>query len=1211
MKKPQLNNWALAALAAAALALQTHAGSIINNFNTSADFLANGVAGTMWDGVYLKYGDVAGGVGGNGNTLIANETLFPGYLTVQSTGGGWAGTQNDGFFLYKLVSGDFDVSVENLPPYQSEPYTFGGLLVRAGNFQNGAALAGGENWVGLARFQEFGLGEGVRFATNGADSEFLYTAGDDSDTNSTRYMRITRAGDVFSFYNKTNAGDAWILITTLTRPDFSGLPMQVGIQQAVYTGNTPYTFFTDFELSGPNVAFGTAPSNPSGVSATTVNSNTVTLSWTAGSGSAGSFVLLRANGPMAHKPADGFVYNSSTNFGDASALLGGSGVYAVYVGSGNSVTVSGLGGSNNVYSAAVFSYSGSGSSTVYGTNPATASFDGPGQLKSVSFAISPTTIPAGGVAMASLTATYSSGDSYDVSAAAGTVWNSDTPSVVTVVNGTLSGIGVGSAVVSATYAGITGSKTVSVVTPAFIDDFSVTNNFVTSGLPGSKWDGVYLKFGDFPGGDNDGVNGVTTVANANGVTNNSLVVTAHDTTWAGTGDDGFLLFKRVSGDFQASVHIQSLQRVNYQFAGLMARAAETNGGPFGGSEDWVNIGQFSEFGVSVDARTAINGADNEFALSDGDDVTDFWLLMRRSGNTFTFYRKVNVGDDWTPLPNQTIVRDDLDGVPLQVGLFQAIFTGNTGTAVFDNFMLDAAGLSVGPLPNVPSGLNFTSIAATTMTVNWIPGSGSTGSVVVVRAGSPINLQPVNGVTYTGNASFGAGSDLGSSNYVVYVGSGNSVTVNNLAPGTKYYVAVYSYGGPAGSPVYNSAAEGGSGSVTVGSPESIVLDLPRLPRGGVGKAKVTAVYSGGYSASVSSGLTFSSGNTNVVQVYAGTSLLSGLSNGTATITAIYTEGAVSLTNSAIATVVPPTYTDGFGANHDYKTAGVTSTIWDGVYAQPGSIPGTTYVSDGSAAISVADANVSSNNTLTVTTLNVGWEGDQNDGFFLFKKVSGDFQAAVHVVENLLTITETETNTVAIYNTPGLLARAYTGNGSPFNGGTNESWVSWTRFDEFGIGTYARRTLNNGTTRNGQSGFTDGEYWLLMVREKGTDFSFYQRKLATDPWRPAPAGITYSIAGFAGQSMQVGIQACAFNSGVTATAQFDSFMLDLSTKPTLQITASGGNIVVSWPELPVVLQATTSLSPANWQNVTASMTTNSGVISVTLPTTNSASFFRLVQ
>jgi len=1211
MKKHQLTI-AFAVLTAIATAPLSWAGGFTNTFNSGADYVADGILGTsaLWDGIYLNDGDVTGGTGsGGGATLQASENIFPGYLTVQSTLGGWEGATDDGFFIYKLVAGDFDVSVQNAAPFDAQNYTFSGLLVRAAEFQDGSPLGGSEDFLGLVRFQEFGLGEGVKTATNGVDN-VVWLGGDNSDTNSNRYLRITRVGDVFSFYNKTNEVDAWNLITTQTRDDLTGLPMQVGIQQAVYTPNEPVNYFANFALSGPNVATLTPPADPSGVAVSTVNSNTINLSWTPGAGSDGSVVLIRANGPITHKPGDGFVYVGNTNFGDAAGILGGGGVHSVYVGTGSSVTVSGMGGSNNVYSVAVYSYSGTGVTTAYGINPASSVFLGPGQLQSVDFSISPTTIPEGGVAIATLTASYTSGDSYDVSAAAGTVWQSSNPSVIAVANGVLTGVSVGSATITATYEGISGDNVVNVVTPAFSDNFGTTHDYLASGVPGSKWDGVYLRQNDLPNGDGLPFN--TLIATANGLTNNALVVRANNTAWAAADDHGVLLFKNVSGDFQASVHIQAMDRLNYQFAGLMARAAEANGAPLGGNENWLYFAQFSEFGISVQSRDNVNNGNVERNIADGDELSNFYLLMRRSGNVFTFFRKINPGDDWQPLPSLTIVRDDLSGLPVQVGLFQAIYTANTGQVVFDSFMLNAEGLSTGTLPTPPSGLNFSSVAATSMDINWTPGVGSTGSVVVVRASGPVSAQPIPGTTYTGNATFGAGSQLGYGNFVVYVGTGNSVTVTGLTPGTQYYVAVYSYGGLVGSPTYNTDVDGATGDITVGIPESISVVLPeKIPNGGIGRARVVVNYSGGYSTFTTTGLSFSSDDTNIVSSYTASSLLTGLSNGTATVTAIYTEGATSLTNSATATVAAPTYTDDFSASHNYLSGGVGGTIWDGMYTN-GSIPGTTYVSDGLANIAVADASISSNNTLTVTTLNVGWEGSQNDGFFLFKNVPGDFQVAVHVQNTLLEITETATNVVAVYNTPGLLSRAYTGNGSPFVGGTNESWISWTRFSEFGIGTYARRTLSNGTLQSGQPSATDNDYWLLMRRTDGTNFSFFQRAQPTDPWKPCPNGTTYNVAAFLGQPMQVGIQACAFNSGVTATAQFDSFLLDVITpKPSLNVIQSGADVVVSWPEGPGTLQSTLSLLPANWQNVAATLVTNTGTVSVSLPATNSAAFFRLAQ
>ena len=127
----------------------------------------------------------------------------------------------------------------------------------------------------------------------------------------------------------------------------------------------------------------------------------------------------------------------------------------------------------------------------------------------------------------------------------------------------------------------------------------------------------------------------------------------------------------------------------------------------------------------------------------------------------------------------------------------------------------------------------------------------------------------------------------------------------------------------------------------------------------------------------------------------------------------------------------------------------------------------------------------------------------------------------------------------YNNPGILARAYNTNGSPYNINTlnrGETWVSFTRFDLYAIGTYARYNLNNAVTRNTQSGgfngsgsTSDTNLWLLVVRQNMTNFLFFQCRSATYPWAPTPSDTTYSLSEFAGLPLQVGLLACGFDSG----------------------------------------------------------------------------------
>jgi len=212
----------------------------------------------------------------------------------------------------------------------------------------------------------------------------------------------------------------------------------------------------------------------------------------------------------------------------------------------------------------------------------------------------------------------------------------------------------------------------------------------------------------------------------------------------------------------------------------------------------------------------------------------------------------------------------------------------------------------------------------------------------------------------------------------------------------------------------------------------------------------------------------------------------------------------------------------------------------------------------------------------------------------------------------------------------LARAYTTGtngtdpGSPFVLGASideygnpeingESWVSLTRFDEFGIGTYARENLDSAVLESTQPDQGDGSFWLLIARSGGTNFSFYKRTTNTVPWRTVPLGTTYSIPQFANIPMQVGIMSGAWDgtSGSQSLVSYDAYMLDYITAPTPVVTVSGANVIVSWPADPhLTLQSTTTLNPSNWQPVLATPVLGVNGYSVTLPASGEL-FFRLKQ
>ena len=99
-----------------------------------------------------------------------------------------------------------------------------------------------------------------------------------------------------------------------------------------------------------------------------------------------------------------------------------------------------------------------------------------------------------------------------------------------------------------------------------------------------------------------------------------------------------------------------------------------------------------------------------------------------------------------------------------------------------------------------SGVSFNSVGSSQITINWAAGNGS-NRLVLVKAVSQVDSDPVDGISYTANTTFGNGSQIGSGNYVVYNGTGNSVTITGLSANTTYYVAVYEFNGFGGSQNY--------------------------------------------------------------------------------------------------------------------------------------------------------------------------------------------------------------------------------------------------------------------------------------------------------------------------------------------------------------------------------------------------------------------------
>ena len=1236
------------------LAVQTpvKADTLINNFTTSANYVAGGIINeTNWDGVYLNGGDIFLGAGA-GTTTRANETDVSGYLTTQGSTGNWAGGSpgtDSSFFLYKVVAGDFDVSVDVGAPFLNPNYHLPGVMARLYNPNNSGSpysittTNASENWIYNSRWEEFGGDIHGRFVTNNVDHDG-YCSGQPSDSSdistADRYLRITRVGDTFTLYEKTNILDAWFMITNSVRtfPEWHGLPMQVGIHDESGTANTPLTYFSNFQLSGTNVTFPVMPPHSSALVTTATNtSGSLTFSWTRGAvGDSSLVVMSQSPRNIQHNPVNGMIYNATNVFGNNSALLDGAGEYVIYNGAGNSVTVTNLGGNNLTYNVAVFEYTNNGSSTIYNTVKAvTNNFVGPGVVTGVVGSMIATNIPVGGADLGTLFATFSSGGgTVDESASAQTVWTSSDPTIASISGRVLTGVASGTVTVIGTFNGtFSVTNMVTVHGPVFTDNFSQNQDYVANGLMGSTWDGLFLNFGDVPnankGGDN--VAGSTSRLNANISSNNVLTVEAAGSSWYTTGDDGPYLFKVVTGDFEASVHVGTSSTINNFDAGIMARlydntggATEGGGGGAGGAEthiNWVKV----QNGTPAVRRTIDGGGTTTVA---GLSAADGWLLMQRVSSTnFYMYESSNPSNGWTYVTT-LVVAEATNNAPMEVGIEQEMRTASDGAGQLDHMMIDGPGI-VSPNATQPppaaTNLTVTLNADLSMTFSWVAtnSAGSpVASILVMRAGGPVTAQPTYGLAPGYGGAFGTGLNLGGGNYVVARSSSSptTVTVTGLSPGVRYYAAVFTFAGAYPDRVYNNVLPpvGATAIQQDGSLQSLsVLPLAPIPRGGIGQLQVLGIF-GGSPVNVSQFATLTSANTNIVVITNG--VLTGLANGSTTVTVIYS----GYTNTASVTVRDPGFTDSYTNSQDYLNNGVAGTPYDGLY-NPNSggvqIPESTYAPLTFSGAAVADASITSNGVFTISSAGDGWENDAAGGFFLFKYVPGDFQMAVHI----------HTFDVLAYNQPGILARAYstgtnrTDLGSPFvlgittnfNGvvetNSGESWVDLSRFDEYGIGTYARLNTDGAVVESTQPDSGDGDFWLLIVRSQGVNFNFYKRATNTAPWQLLPLQTSYQVPEFAGVPMQVGLMAGPWDgtSGTALNVQYDYFMLDAAPL-TLQVSSSGGNVNLSWPAIPgVALQQTPSLRSANWQPVPWTLTTNAESFSISIPMTNAATFFRLVH
>lgn len=793
MKSNLLWSKLLVAVTAAGMAVMATAGSFTDNFNVNRDYTTAGLAGTPWQGL-------TPGLSNPGTIAAWNANLTaPNTLTITNTGGAWRNT-GDGPFFWTLVKGDTDfTNTVRVSDMSQANFNMSGLLIRDPNTVN-------QNYVMLALFAEFNIALIYRDTIEGSDSDVAYTPpyhveGDKATW--ANWLRIARNAGVISLSASTN-GIEWEAVYTSLRTDLTN-DLQVGIMNSTYSANENYAQFQNFSVEGPGVNTNVPPSQASGLTVAPAV-NALNIAWTPGAGSAGSVVVVRQAAPITRQPVVGQTYNGNTTFGNGADL--GQSNYVAYVGAGSSFTLT------NVlptipYTVAVYSYSGAGDATVYAlvnTPTATAAPFGSPTGISLSFT-STNAVAVDDTIQAIVKVQYAGGGEVDVTSSA--TFSSGNPSLATVTGtGLISGLGAGVVPITASYQTFNTTSNLTVVLLPVTDGFDTPRDYLANGIAGTPWHGLLLGTNDVPPGGVTFGPGKTLLANAGISKSGVLTVQSTDTGFDATENDGFHLYRVIAGDFSISVQIKSFNNAAFHMPGLMARR------PFEETfaENSLAIVGFNEFNIGNFVRIVNSSTKAEVAQQVGQTARPF-LKLERQTNTFNFYQKAHALDPWTLI--HTEERPDLDGVPLQVGLVDQIFTTGLGVTEFDNLVITGSTINNPSAPaGGPSGLTVNSLQAGQVTATWTPAAGSAGSVVIAHFGTPVTRQPADGADYlaTANADLSLGFDIGGSNVVIYTGTGNSVVASNFPP-YLFGISVYAHSSVGGTNFYNILSPA-SGTVTV-------------------------------------------------------------------------------------------------------------------------------------------------------------------------------------------------------------------------------------------------------------------------------------------------------------------------------------------------------------------------------------------------------------
>lgn len=210
----------------------------------------------------------------------------------------------------------------------------------------------------------------------------------------------------------------------------------------------------------------------------------------------------------------------------------------------------------------------------------------------------------------------------------------------------------------------------------FKDDFKNDHDYLKQGVSGIVWDGFI---------GNDTTESIKKLVCSQG----DLTLESKKTFWDGQKPQGPFLYKNVTGDFVVETVIADVsgwaekKPAGNNDCGLMVRVADTD--LAGEGEDLLQLSVFPAWNVG-NLFTNFNFPARQQEGNSSAWLFDKYLRLERSGNAFHARTSAD-GINWKEIKGSPVERPDLDGLPMQVGLFQCTYGEDTAWGKFADFRL--------------------------------------------------------------------------------------------------------------------------------------------------------------------------------------------------------------------------------------------------------------------------------------------------------------------------------------------------------------------------------------------------------------------------------------------------------------------------------------------------------------------------------------------